>query len=70
MPDPVTGVPHGLVRGPASEEHDRPFSLAPRRFHHPVVEAKKVKTFPAHLQVHNAGLGQLGLQPQLCQQCG
>jgi hypothetical protein len=34
------------------------------------VEAKKVKTFPAHLQVHNAGLGQLGLQPQLGQQCG
>ena len=33
-----------------------------------MVEAEEVKTFPAHLQVHDPGLGRLRLQPELGQE--
>jgi hypothetical protein len=54
---------------PASREGQARRSGSPPA-HQPMVKAEEVKPPAAFGQVHNAGLGRLGLQAKLGQQCG
>src|SRR4051812_13822196 len=57
FPDPVAGVLHGLIRGPAGEEGERALPAARPGCHQPVVEAEEVHAFSTDLEVHDPGLG-------------
>ena len=51
LPDPVAGMLHGLVRGPAGKENDPAFPGGPSQPHQAVVEAEEVDTLAPFLQV-------------------
>ncbi|MED7829099.1 hypothetical protein VXC91_46635, partial [Streptomyces chiangmaiensis] len=68
LPDPVPGVLHRPIRGPAGEEVDASAPVQPRGADLTVVESEEVKAFPTHFQVHDPRFGHLRLQPQLPQQ--
>src|SRR3954468_19645672 len=46
LTNPVPGMLHGLVRGPAGQELNRPTSIPGAGAHQPVVEAEEVEAFP------------------------
>jgi hypothetical protein len=70
LPNPVTGMPHGLVRRPAGKERHLRFAPVAPRAHQPVMEAQEVQAFTTDLQVHDAGLGRFRLQTEPGQQTG
>ena len=49
IPDPVTGMLHGLVCRPAGQEGHGPFPVQSRRAHQPVMEAQEVQALTADL---------------------
>src|SRR5262245_7406600 len=52
FPDPVPGVLHGPVRGPASEERDRPSIIAAAgHSNQPVVKSQKIEPLTTDLRV-------------------
>ncbi len=67
-PDPISGVLHGLVRGPAGQVGDGLAPTTRRMAYQPVLKAEEVTAFPAHLQVHDPRLGLLWLQAKVGQQ--
>ena len=56
FPDPVPGVLHRLVRGPAGEEGRRPPTRGgPGRVHQPVVKTEEVHSLASHLAGARSG---------------
>ncbi len=70
LPDAVTGMLHGPVRGPAGQERHPRFPVQPPRAHQPVVKAEEIETLASLLQMDDAGLGRLRLQAEPGQQDG
>src|SRR3954469_14752601 len=68
LTNPVPGMLHGLFRGPAGQELNRPTSIPGAGAHQPVVEAEEVEAFPVRPQVHDPRLGLLRRQPEFGQQ--
>ena len=66
--DTVTGMLHGPARGPSGQERDVTLADRSLRAHQTVVEAEKVQPLTPDLQVHDPGLGRLGLEPKIAQQ--
>ena len=56
LADPVAGMLHGLVRGPAGKENDPAFPGRALRPHQAVVEAEEVQTPASLFQVHDPDL--------------
>ena len=55
LPDPVADMLHGLVRGPASEEHNALAPATTLTAHQPVMKAQEIDPSTAHLSAARSG---------------